>query len=122
MHLSQILTFHGIKNAELLAFHQDNAIGTPAKPYGTAYTSPPEYYAGNSSQGVHVFILNTSADTAAKTITFADVPGLGSGNYKVHDMWTGSDVGTFSGSWSTSLATHDTGAWRITPAYLGEVG
>jgi alpha-galactosidase len=116
------LTLHGVKNAELLAFHQDDTVGTPAKPYGTTDTSPPEYYAGNSSKGAHVFILNTSADTANKTIIFTDVPGLGSGTYQIHDMWTGFDVGTFSGSWSTSLAAHDTGAWRITPVDLGQVG
>lgn len=108
-----------IKNAELLAFSQDNTIGAPAKPYGTATTSPPEYYAGQSSKGTHVFIINTSSSTSTKTITFASVTGLkssSSGKYLVHDMWTGKDVGMFSTSWSTSLAAHDTGAWYITPA------
>jgi alpha-galactosidase len=119
MQFSQGLTFHGTKNVELLAFHQDDTIGTPAKPYGTADTSPPEYYAGNSSIGTHVFILNTLADTATKTIIFENVPGLGDGTYHIHDMWTGSDVGVFSGSWSTSLAPHDTGAWLITPVFIG---
>ncbi|CAG7851681.1 Probable alpha-galactosidase B; AltName: Full=Melibiase B; Flags: Precursor [Serendipita indica DSM 11827] len=105
-----------IKNKELLAFSQDELVGAPAKPYGTATTTPPEYYSGKSSKGVHVFIMNTSSSTSTKTITFANVPGLGSGSYKVHDMWTGTDVGTFSGSWSTSLGSHDSGGWLITPA------
>ncbi|CCA74935.1 related to alpha-galactosidase precursor [Serendipita indica DSM 11827] len=105
-----------IKNKELLAFSQDESVGAPAKPYGTATTTPPEYYSGKSSKGVHVFIMNTSSSTSTKTITFANVPGLGSGSYKVHDMWKGTDVGTFSGSWSTSLGSHDSGGWLITPA------
>ncbi|PVF97110.1 glycoside hydrolase [Serendipita vermifera] len=104
-----------IKNKELLAFSQDEIVGAPAKPYGTATTTPPEYYSGKSSKGVHVFIMNTSSSSSTKTITFADVPGLRSGNYKIHDMWTSTDVGTFSTSWSTTLAAHDTGAWLITP-------
>jgi len=105
-----------ITNSELLAFSQDNTYGVPAKPYGTATTNPPENYAGQSVKGIHVFIINTSSSTATKTITFANVPGLGSGSFKVHDMWAKADVGTFSGSYSTSLAAHDTGAWLITPA------
>jgi len=67
-------------------------------------------------KGIHVFIINTSSSTATKTITFANVTGLGSGSFKVHDMWAEADVGTFSGSYSASLAAHDTGAWLITPA------
>lgn len=106
-----------ITNSELLAFSQDATIGAPAKPYGTATTSPPEYYAGQSSKGTHVFIMNTASSASTKTITFANVTGLAtSTSYKIHDMWTKTDVGTFSTSWSTSLAAHDTGAWLITPA------
>lgn len=99
-----------------MAFSQDTTVGAPAKPYGTATTSPPEYYAGKSAKGVHVFIMNTSSSSSTKTIVFANVPGLGNGSWKIHDMWTGSDVGTFSTSWSTTLAAHDTGAWLITAA------
>ncbi|KAF5322342.1 hypothetical protein D9619_001327 [Psilocybe cf. subviscida] len=111
-----------IKNAELLAFHQDATIGTPAKPF-TAFssmpsTSPPEYYSGASSKGTHVFIINTSSSTATKQFTFSNVPGLGSsGNFKVHDMWTGSDLsGTYAASatFTVSVAAHDTVAYRIT--------
>ncbi|KAG8828620.1 hypothetical protein FRB91_006523 [Serendipita sp. 411] len=106
-----------IKNKELLAFSQDATVGAPAKPYGTATTTPPEYYAGQSSKGTHVFILNTSASSSSKTITFASVTGLASAStYKIHDMWTGSDVTVSGTSWSTTLDAHDTGAWLITPS------
>ncbi|KDR86112.1 hypothetical protein GALMADRAFT_132705 [Galerina marginata CBS 339.88] len=113
-----------IKNAELLAFHQDSNVGTPAKPFtafsGMPSTSPPEYYSGTSSKGVHVFIINTSGSTATKTFTFSSVPGLGtSGNFKVHDMWAGTDLsGTHAASstFSVSVAPHDTVAYFISKA------
>ncbi|KDR71599.1 hypothetical protein GALMADRAFT_143854 [Galerina marginata CBS 339.88] len=113
-----------IKNAELLAFHQDASVGTPAKPF-TAFsnmpsTTVPEYFAGTSSKGVHVFIINTSSSTATKQFTFSNVPGLGtSGNFKVHDMWAGTDLsGTYaaSSSFSVSVAAHDTVAYFISKA------
>jgi len=111
-----------LKNTELLAFHQDSIIGDPATPFnataGTPVTSPPEYYAGNSQKGTHVFIINTSNSTANKTFAFANVPGLDNGwlqRYKLHDMWTGKDVpGTFRGDYSVPVAAHDTIALLIT--------
>jgi len=111
-----------VTNKELLAFHQDANIGTPAKPFtafsGAPTTSPPEFYSGLSSKGTHVFIINTGSSTATKKFTFSNVPGLGtSGSFKVHDMWTGKDLsGTFTAgsSFSTSVAAHDTVAYLIT--------
>lgn len=110
-----------IKNAELLAFHQDGTFGGPATPFDATAnaptTSPPEYYAGNSTKGTHVFIINTGGTTVTKTFTFANVPGLGSGPYTVHDMWTGKDVsGSFSGKYSVGVSSHDTAAFLIKAA------
>lgn len=113
-----------ITNTELLAFHQDVAVGAPAAPF-TAFssmptTSPPEYYSGTSTKGIHVFIINTSSSTATKQFTLSNVPGLGtSGSFKVHDMWTGTDLsGTYAASatFSISVAAHDTAAYLITKA------
>ena len=105
-----------IKNAELLAFHQDAHVGKPAAPFtpikGAGTTSPPEFYAGQSSKGTHVFIVNTNS-TATKTFDFANVPGLGSGPFVVHDMWTGKDLGTFETSYTTKVDAHDTAALFI---------
>ena len=87
---------------------------------GMASTSPPEYYAGNSTRGTHVFIINTSSSSATKQFAFANVPGLSaSGSFKVHDMWAGTDLsGTYSTSstFSVSVAPHDTVAYLITKA------
>ncbi|KAG6896797.1 hypothetical protein C0992_005947 [Termitomyces sp. T32_za158] len=111
-----------IKNAELLAFHQDMVIGTAATPFrATAQapqTSPPEYYSGTSSKGTHVFIINTSSGTATKTFTLSNVPGIGtSGIWKIHDMWTGTDLsGTYEATtdFSINVAAHDTVAYLLT--------
>ncbi|KAG9094800.1 hypothetical protein FRC06_010474, partial [Ceratobasidium sp. 370] len=61
-----------IKNAELLAFSQDTTVGTPAKPYKTEAANPPEFYAGKSSKGMHVFVMNTRNAPASKVITFSE--------------------------------------------------
>jgi alpha-galactosidase len=113
-----------ITNAELLAFHQDPNIGGPAMPFtafsGMPTTSPPEYYSGTSSLGIHVFIINTSSSTATKQFKFSNVPGLGtSGTFVVHDMWAGVDLsGTYAASatFSVSVAPHDTVAYFISSA------
>ncbi|KDQ27076.1 glycoside hydrolase family 27 protein [Pleurotus ostreatus PC15] len=110
-----------IKNKELLAFHQDDTIGTPAAPFtarsGAPVTSPPEFYSGKSSKGTHVFIINTSGSDSTKQFTFANVPGLrAGGRFKIHDMWTGQDLsGTHTSSFSANVAAHDTAAFLITP-------
>lgn len=114
-----------IKNAELLAFHQDATVGTPAMPF-TAFssmpsTSPPEYYSGTSIKGVHVFIINTLSSAATKQFTFSNVPGLKTSNsFKVHDMWAGVDLtGTYAptSSFSVTVAAHDTVAYLITDIF-----
>ncbi|KAG6876651.1 hypothetical protein C0993_001515 [Termitomyces sp. T159_Od127] len=107
-----------LKNAELLAFHQDANIGTAAIPLPDApMTSPPEYYSGNSSKGTHVFIINTSSGTATKTFRLSSVPGIGtSGRWQFHDMWTGSDLsGTYeaNANFSVNVAAHDTVAYLL---------
>ncbi|KAJ7746016.1 glycoside hydrolase [Mycena metata] len=109
-----------IKNAELLAFHQDTTVGGPAVPFtpfsSAPTTSPPEYYVGKSSKGTHVFIINTSSAAATKSFTFANA-GLGSsGTFSVHDMWAGTDLaGTYAASatFSVTVQPHDTVAYFI---------
>ncbi|KAG8740343.1 hypothetical protein FRC10_004455 [Ceratobasidium sp. 414] len=102
-----------IKNAELLAFSQDTTIGTPAKPYKTEAASPPEFYAGRSSKGMHVFVMNTEDAEAKKVITFSEVTGLTCTSCKIHDMWTGKDLGTFDGTYTVTLDRHDTAAFLL---------
>ncbi|KAJ3778701.1 glycoside hydrolase [Lentinula raphanica] len=110
-----------ITNPELLAFSQDSTVGTPAAPFNATASMPttsiPEYYSGQSSKGVHVFIINTASSFATKSFDFANIPGLsGSGPFVVHDMWTGTDLaGTYSlsSTFSVTVASHDTVAYSI---------
>ncbi|KZV70711.1 glycoside hydrolase family 27 protein [Peniophora sp. CONT] len=106
-----------VTNAALLAFHQDSKIGAPAMPFSSstvASTSPPSFYAGKSSKGTHFFVVNLNSATTSYSINFADVPGLGAGSYTLEDMWTGKSLGSFSNSYSVSLAAHDTAAILVT--------
>ncbi|KAF9241594.1 glycoside hydrolase [Melanogaster broomeanus] len=107
-----------ITNSALLAFHQDDDYGAPAKPFNASAsaptTSPPEYYAGKSGKGIHVFILNTANTTQTKTFDFVNIPGIGKPPYTVEDMWTGQAVATTSNkSFSVSVDAHDTKAYVI---------
>ncbi|KZP27698.1 glycoside hydrolase family 27 protein [Athelia psychrophila] len=110
-----------VTNAGLLAFHQDATYGAPAFPFTASasapVTSPPEYYSGQSSKGIHVFIINIGDSAASKTFSFANVPSLGGGPYTVHDMWAGADVsGTFTGSYTVTVAAHDSVAFLVKPS------
>ncbi|EJD03845.1 glycoside hydrolase, partial [Fomitiporia mediterranea MF3/22] len=103
-----------ISNKELLAFSQDASVAEPARPFTSDTSSPPQFFSGNSSAGTHVFIINTGSSTQTMSFNFADVEGLEGGqSYLVHDMWSGEDIGEFSGSFSTSVASHDTAALSI---------
>lgn len=106
-----------VSNAELVAFSQDTKFPGPARPLASDKSSPPQYYSGNSTSGTHVFIMNMGSSTAIMSFNFADVDGLKAGeSYLVHDMWSGEDIGSFSGSYSTSLDSHDTAALLVTSA------
>ncbi|KIJ67790.1 glycoside hydrolase family 27 protein [Hydnomerulius pinastri MD-312] len=111
-----------ISNSALLAFHQDDKYGAPAKPFEATSTapttSPPEYYAGQSSRGTHVFIFNTADTVQTKVFNFANVPGIGKAPYTMTDMWTLDTVLSSSSvsSFSVSVDAHDTKAYLITSA------
>ncbi|KAI0665930.1 glycoside hydrolase [Trametes maxima] len=109
-----------ITNRELLAFHQDPVFGKPAAPFtptpSAPTASPPEFYAGRSTRGVHVFVINTGDAPAPKVFDFANVPGLGAGAFRVHDMWSGKNLGVFRGSVNVTVDRHDTAAFLVTRA------
>jgi alpha-galactosidase len=111
-------------NKELLAFNQDPVYGAAAVPYkwglnpDNTYNKshPAEFWAGRSVRGTHVFVLNSLNATVNKTIDFGEVPGLGSGAYLVHDMWTGEDIGVYASNFTAEFKAHDNVALRLTPA------
>ncbi|VDB95296.1 unnamed protein product [Peniophora sp. CBMAI 1063] len=106
-----------ITNAALIDFHQDSKVGEPAMPFTSstvAPTSPPSFYAGKSSKGTHFFVVNLNSATTSYTVDFADVTGLGAGTYTLEDMWTGKSLGSFTNSYTVSIAAHDTAAILVT--------
>ena len=107
-----------LTNVELLAFHQDTIIGKPAVPFvssTTNATKPPQFYSGKSIKGIHVFVVNTNDTSLTFNVNFSDVPELNSRKVRVHDMWTSTDLGTFSASYNVTLAAHDTATLLVTP-------
>ncbi|KAK8079683.1 hypothetical protein PG997_007501, partial [Apiospora hydei] len=116
-----------LKAEEIIAFNQDPVYGAGAMPYrwdGVGNdTHPADYWAGSSSRGVHVFLLNTEEVERDMELVFGEIPGLQEqqpsvrrGPYLVHDMWTGKDIGVFSDSAVLRVKRHDTAAVRITTA------
>ncbi|KAI5804849.1 glycoside hydrolase superfamily [Peziza echinospora] len=91
-----------LKNKDFINFNQDPHVGPPAKLYKLGNgqdrgwkwneTMPGEYWSGNSSKGMHVFVINGLNKTTTKRIEFSEVPGLKVGTlrfYRLWDMWKG---------------------------------
>ncbi|KLO14275.1 glycoside hydrolase [Schizopora paradoxa] len=110
-----------ITNEQLLAFSQDETFGKPAKPFyniaDPAMRSPPEYYAGESSKGMHVFIINTGDERSRKSVDLASVPGLSGLRFEVFDMWTNEKLDVVEGreTFEIELDSHDTAALFVAP-------
>ena len=117
-----------LSNKELIAFNQDPVYGAGAMPYKWGYNKdgtydtvhPAEYWTGTSVAGIHVFMLNTRDNSFKMTAKFSEIPALKAFNsstqFIVHNMWTGKDIGIFTGEYGLDVAKHDTAALRITTA------
>lgn len=112
-------------NRELIDFNQDPVYGASAFPYkwllnanGTSdSTHLAQYWTGASVKGIHLFMVNTEDRPVKMTAVFSEIPALsgqGGEKFVLHDMWTGKDLGQFSGTFSIDVKTHDTAALRIT--------
>ena len=99
--------------------------GASAKPFKWGFNKdgtpdmlhPVEYWVGTSVKGLHLFMLNTQDKTVRMQTRISSIPALGNhaeGEYLVHDMWTGKDLGRFSGEIALDVAKHDIAALRIT--------
>ena len=54
-----------------------------------------------------VLLMNHGKEAAQLTLAFADVPGLGCRACSVRDVWSRKDVGTFNGSVTLGVGSHD---------------
>jgi len=66
---------------------------------------------------VAVMLMNSANTANSLTLQFSSVPGLSkTGSYKLRDLWTQSDLGTFTTSYTASgLASRDSSFLLITP-------
>lgn len=114
-----------LQNRHLIAFSQDARHGAPAHPYRWGdgdgdgddsvpdwtwnETHPARYWAGESSQGTFVLLLNPFAERRRMTVDFGEVPYLeAGGTYHILDAWTGDCLGAFTDSATVLVESHDT--------------
>lgn len=111
-----------LKNPSLLAFNQDPVIGRPAMPYkwGTNpdwtfdRSQPAEYWAGPSSNGTIVLMINVEDDTQDKYADWAEVPGLEAGaSYRVIEAWSGINQGCVKSGLKVRIRAHDTAVLMV---------
>jgi len=113
-----------LKNAALLAFSQDPVYGAPATPFRWGVNPdwtfngsfPAEYWAGKSSNGTLLLMLNTLGHNATREAAWTEIPQLGArwgSAYQVTDVWTGRDLGCLEGGVWARLESHDTAAYLI---------
>jgi alpha-galactosidase len=72
--------------------------------------STPTYqylYKPISNHRVAVLLLNSGSSTETLEINFKDIPNWNKMNCKVRDIWNHQDLGSFTNTWSTSVASHD---------------
>lgn len=109
-------------NEYLLAFHQDPVFGAPATPYKWGTNPdwtfdperPAEYWAGESTNGTLVLVLNTDETAVEKTASWAEVPELDEdGTYQVINVWTGEALGCTENGVTVTVGAHDTAAFLV---------
>jgi hypothetical protein len=87
--------------------------GVPARPVDQVARQQ-VWSAANADGSYTVALFNLDSGTATATAHFTDL-GFG-GAADVQDLWSGADLGSFTGSFSASLAAHASRLLRITPA------
>lgn len=106
----------------LLGFNQDAIYGAPAQPYKWGVnpdwtfnaTNPAEYWAGDSSNGTLVAMMNTLDDPRTMRADFSEIPGLQThGRYKVVNAWTGESMGCVRNGVNMQVESHDTAVLLI---------
>ena len=65
-----------------------------------------------------MLLLNSDTATASLTVSFKDIPGVSCTKCDVRDIWGHKDLGSFTGSYTASVDTHDAAFVVVTPAAL----
>jgi len=104
----------------IIAINQDS-LGKAASNFVPKGASPPTagnlypYWAGPLSDGVALGLV-ASNGAGTLSVNFADVPGLGAGNFNWVEYYSGKS-GTGS-SVSVSLGDHDMAVYKVTKAHV----
>ena len=99
-----------LTNSEVIAVDQ---AGNPAKPVSQR-TDQQVWYARNSDGSYTVALFNLGASQATVTANWGDL-GI-AGSAAVRDLWSNTNLGASTGSFSASLPAHGSRLLRITPA------
>jgi alpha-galactosidase len=63
---------------------------------------------------IAVLLMNSDTATATLELNLADVPGIKCTKCDVRDVWTMKDLGSFTGTYSVSVDSHDAAFLTIT--------
>jgi hypothetical protein len=98
-----------ITNAEVIAVNQAGKVATPV----SQSTSQQVWRVANGNGTHTVALFNLGTASATVTANWSDLGFAGSAS--VRDLWTHAGVGTFSNSFSASLAAHGSRLFTVTP-------
>ncbi len=103
-----------MKNAELIAINQD-PMGQQAD--CVSYQDSIVVFAKDLENGdVAISVTNLDARQRSVTVRFADVPALSdTTTYTVRDLWAQSDLADAEGSLTTTVKSHATQVFRLSP-------
>ncbi len=103
-----------ITNGELIAINQDR-MGQQANLISS--TNGIEIYSKDLENGdIALAVLNRNSTAKTVSVNFATLPLESGKEYDVRDLWAHKSMGTFTGSYSTTVASHETKVYRISPA------
>jgi hypothetical protein len=99
-----------MQNDEALAVNQNSANN---KPVTTGNT--PVWVADVPGTKIkYVAVFNRNSSTASVKINFNDL-GVTTSDDTLRDLWTKNNIGVYSGSYTVSLASHQSKLYRLTP-------
>src|SRR5579859_498351 len=101
-----------LTNDEVIGVDQAGKVATPV----SQATSQQVWRVKNADGSFTVALFNLGTSTATVTANWSDL-GF-SGSATVHDTWSHSDLGSFTGSFSALLPTHGSRLLKVTPGNI----
>ena len=102
-----------LTNTDIIAIDQDPAgvQGTKVKDNGSGLQVWSKRLQGNGVVAVALF--NRSSSAAHITANWSNI-GLASGSARIHDLWTHTELGSFTNSYTTNVPSHGVVMLKIT--------